>query len=366
MTEPEDPVAELAERVAELEKEARELREDIKARETSRVGAMWTLFQDYRAYLKGDIEKLPTGSIRGAIHAFILPRMVLIVGSLVGVSVVSAQAWLMWKQTGLMEKQNALVTTSNQVLEDQFSEQRRATTNAERSQFLRAIYDRCMECDPDEDGTRPHAASLRARHEAATTLIKSSTEPVDLSGAELPGFGLQGLALDSADLRSTVLIEARMDGTSLRGADLQSANLTNALLDRANLSSSNLSQATAVGASLVRVQLVGAELFQTNLAGADLRRADFTDANVNSAVIANADLEGAIFVNSNLRSADLRLARIQNTDFSGANLRDAFLPPWPDGVVCHSDQTRWPSGFTVPEPAESCPSATDDYPLNPR
>ena len=77
--------------------------------------------------------------------------------------------------------------------------------------------------------------------------------------------------------------EVNLQGADLKGADLQRADLQGAILQRADLQGANLKGADIQRADLRGADLRGANLQQANLHGVDLHGADLTEADLRGA-----------------------------------------------------------------------------------
>lgn len=118
-----------------------------------------------------------------------------------------------------------------------------------------------------------------------------------LRGEDLQGANLQDSALDLADLRHAVLVQANLRNVTLRGAHLEGVDLRFADLSNANL----------WGAFLQEANLVDA-----NLGNADLRETKLVKADLGSANLKGANLHGTILKGANLFDANLDDARFTN------------------------------------------------------
>jgi hypothetical protein len=108
--------------------------------------------------------------------------------------------------------------------------------------------------------------------------------------------------------------------------------------------------------NLARTNLIGANLTGANLIGTDLSGALLTAADLTWAIGAGANLTDALLAFANLESANLGGATLDRTNLSGANLTGTFL-----GItdltstklidVHYGGSTKWPDGFTPPQPS---------------
>jgi Pentapeptide repeats (8 copies) len=122
--------------------------------------------------------------------------------------------------------------------------------------------------------------------------IASSSQTIDLRGADLRGVALSNLPLSEARLE-----DADLSSANLRGAFLHGAHLERAILD---------------GALLENTSLSGAHLEFASLAGAHLERASLRNAHLEGAVLTNTHLEGAClagtFFDSTTKLDDIHLS----------------------------------------------------------
>jgi hypothetical protein len=149
---------------------------------------------------------------------------------------------------------------------------------------------------------------------------------VDLTGANLERFNLEGVDLS---------------GAVLTKANLSFANLTRANLSGANLSHASLAHARMRGAVLAFSRLDGANLPFADLQGADLRGANLKavfleDANLRRANLSQAHLEKAM-----LAHASLRDATCENATFKGANLEAVDLDGANVNSVVYDARSEW-------------------------
>lgn len=172
------------------------------------------------------------------------------------------------------------------------------------------------------------------------------------------------------DLRNTILIDLNLQGrqigkgSQLDGAVLREANLRRTALRGANLTRANLSYAALHGADLSDAALTGTDLHAADLDEANLTRANLYGADLRSADLSSADLSGADLQGINLSRASLRGANllganltcrsvahpVPHADLRGADLTEANLSGANLQKIVYDSSTRWPAGFTPPNP----------------
>lgn len=76
----------------------------LKERETSRLRGIITFVQDLEAYLRRGAP-FPLSAFRGLVTAILLPRLVIVGGSIIAVAAAGAQIWILSTQTALLERQ---------------------------------------------------------------------------------------------------------------------------------------------------------------------------------------------------------------------------------------------------------------------
>ena len=157
----------------------------------------------------------------------------------------------------------------------------------------------------------------------------------DLGGAEFSGEWLPGSLMAECRLANAKFDDCFAAGAVFYRADAPSSSWSRAILlygvfDRASLQSSRFAEADLSKASFASANLAGADLSNVRARLARFLHADLSDA----------DLHGA-----DLAAADLRECNLTGADLTGANLAHAQL----DGAR-YDETTRWPDGFTPPEP----------------
>ncbi len=129
-----------------------------------------------------------------------------------------------------------------------------------------------------------------------------------------------------ADLRGTVLNQAKLKEINLYRAKLDGANLAGADLSHANLRGANLSAAVLTGACLRSAQLMKADLSKAKLNESDLTKADLSGIQLIDADLVGANLTQAKLYKANLTGAVLLGANLEAVDFTGAELAGAVMP----------------------------------------
>ncbi|MCH9647724.1 MAG: hypothetical protein K0U98_05755 [Deltaproteobacteria bacterium] len=99
-------------RLEEVEKEVKLLRsridrveEEAKEREFSFLRSLRTLFEDGLAYHRGDRKDFPRAAFLGAIFAYLRPRMIIVVGSLLAAAMALSQVWILLRQNEYIQEQ---------------------------------------------------------------------------------------------------------------------------------------------------------------------------------------------------------------------------------------------------------------------
>ena len=109
------------------------------------------------------------------------------------------------------------------------------------------------------------------------TVRTKRRDPIDLSGAHIPGTSLSNADLARSNFAHANLSQVNFEGSNLREADFREANLTGsnftgADLTRADLSSAKLEGATLTGSTLDEADLSHASLSDTVIEGLDLSK----------------------------------------------------------------------------------------------
>lgn len=133
-----------------------------------------------------------------------------------------------------------------------------------------------------------------------------------LRGEDLQGANLQDSALDFADLRHAILVQANLRNVMLRGAHLEGADTRFADLRNANLWGAFLQEA-----HLADANLKGANLHDTILKGADLLYANLEDAKFT---------QNTILPDGNHWSPDTDLTRFTNPYHADFWRAEGFMP----------------------------------------
>jgi uncharacterized protein YjbI with pentapeptide repeats len=211
-----------------------------------------------------------------------------------------------------------------------------------------------------EDHRRAEAAE---RQSLQISVGHGDLSGIDLSGARLKYFYLEGKRLKGANLAN-----ARLDRAILTQSTLVGANLNKAWLSGANLSGSRLTGAILDGAHLEDAQLYGSDLNGASLVDARLENAVLADARL-TAALPGAHLDDAILDNTRFERANLIRADLRGTWLVGADFRKALLygadfgatkqNPWRASRTLryatltdarYDKTTRWPPSRFAPPP----------------
>ena len=182
------------------------------------------------------------------------------------------------------------------------------------------------------------AADMRTKGDigqvaAIEGLVRSGSA---LSGVDLRGVGMAGVALNNGDLslaqmqganlensflQSTRISQARFDFASLKGIQAQSAGANEtrfyyAIVDGADFSGANASQSNWAAASARSVNFRGADLSGASFFMTDLTGADFTNANLKQTSFIGAILTDAVFTGAELDRTDFTAATGEIAAFS--------------------------------------------------
>lgn len=146
-----------------------------------------------------------------------------------------------------------------------------------------------------------------------------------LKGASLRAVRLEslradGLDLEDADLRESVLTQVNWKGCVLRDARLDNVDFTGAVLRLCDFD-----QARSPGATFVRARFENSTARGARFDGADWSEAVLTDTDFSRASFVNANLAGASASGADFRGADLRGAVLRDAVLADADLRGADL-----------------------------------------
>ena len=171
---------------------------------------------------------------------------------------------------------------------------------------------------------------------------------IDLRGANLQGFDLQGALLNDARLDGAHLQGARMDAAQLRRASINGSRLQGARLMAAQLSRALLERAQLHGASLGGADIWGGYLREATLRGAYLSGAQFQAAYISGAQFQGTDLGGARMDKATVSSApNMKGASIREVDtLTIMCLKPHWNEIFADGSVSVPEAERpahWPS-----------------------
>ena len=162
--------------------------------------------------------------------------------------------------------------------------------------------------------------------------VKTLSGLINLSGANLQGFGIHGL-----DIRSAILHSAQLQGAVLAETQLQKANLICAQLQGALLLRTQMQGADLSGADLQGAHLFGARLQQTNLFGAKLHGADLRQAEFD----AETSFSYAILRGAALKDVDLTDVAIKPDQLTTMYGDATVTLPGGHGPHAESWPTHW-------------------------
>ena len=176
-----------------------------------------------------------------------------------------------------------------------------------------------------ESDTKKKLDKILAEHALWLVSNRKKGKLADLEGWNLDKLNLESADLPFAKLRSVSFRNTYLPGANFAHADLLKVNFSGAILNgtdflNANLSRGNLAftdcgEANFTNAILENVNFEGANLVEAIFEGANLKGVNFKNANLSFSDICDADFEGANFEGANLN----------NTNFEGANLKGVKL-----------------------------------------
>lgn len=88
----------------ELRQEIANLRAQVKEREVSRFRATVTLVEEFFVYARGG-QPVSLAALKGFITAWLFPRTLIVIGSIVGGLILAVQTYIIWSQTQLLAQQ---------------------------------------------------------------------------------------------------------------------------------------------------------------------------------------------------------------------------------------------------------------------
>jgi uncharacterized protein YjbI with pentapeptide repeats len=151
-------------------------------------------------------------------------------------------------------------------------------------------------------------------------LDKLNLESADLPFAKLRSVSFRNTYLPGANFAHADLLKVNFSGAILNGTDFLDANLS-----RGNLAFTDCGEANFTNAILENVNFEGANLEEAIFEGANLKGVNFKNANLSFSDICDADFEGANFEGANLNNTNFEGANLNNTNFEGANLKGVKL-----------------------------------------
>lgn len=130
--------------------EINELRDQIKEREISRLRSTATLVEEVIAASRGG-KPVSVSAIKGFITAWILPRTMIVLGSVLGAAILGVQTYILWNQTQVMTMQTkAAQFEQSAVLRIRISETARTTASLSGLEKVFAIPIQRVYCVSDE------------------------------------------------------------------------------------------------------------------------------------------------------------------------------------------------------------------------
>lgn len=274
----------------------------IKEREVSRLRATLTLAEDiYKSVREG--KPIPVSSIKGLIFSLLMPRALLIVGSLFGAILLAVQTYLLYRQYTVMELQNSILVRQSQL--DIFDKTQRFRELLSRT----PIDASCKPTGTIDDSAKSEQAWPRANTSAVTQIMQLAQTYPD---AALPA--LNALVLDANASVSSGALQV-LFALGSKESNFSTINLRGASLARSDFSRSKLNLSQFGYADLTRVTFRNAELYGSQFFRANLTGAYLDDAALRDATLDCADLRGAALIRTDVASASF-----VGADLAGANL----------------------------------------------
>lgn len=167
--------------IAGLQAEIRRLQDQIKEREVFFFRALRTFITDGLEYLQGKRD-MPRAAILGLVFAYLRPGIVIVVGSLVGLSVAMLQLYLLYAQNNLIVGQNRILERQSAFFE--------AQTTATRQQAVSSLI---ASINTDDPIRRSLAMAQLAEYgnDTAPVLNRVLGDPYYVMPDALKGFAMQ-------------------------------------------------------------------------------------------------------------------------------------------------------------------------------
>ena len=105
--------------LAKLRQDFENHREKTKEIEPSLIRATGTFLNDYYRWKSGERKQFPQSAALGVVFAYLRPRMVVLIGSLLIGILTAFQVWLLMRQNLLIEQQNKYINQQGHALEAQ-------------------------------------------------------------------------------------------------------------------------------------------------------------------------------------------------------------------------------------------------------
>lgn len=318
-----------AQRIRELEAENTALRERLDSRSkkrlksggaAARVGA-WIAFGPsvsrsvsrlvHRAYSK---EVPPPDEVADAATAVLrrIGRITLFgtVGTVLSLSLLIFQNWLMLKQ-------NRELVRSNEILHTQMEADAHRNYLQRRTELLTILYGDCA-----GEGCVPES-NVRTRSMAVEEYIALSDRFSD-SRAVFTGLHLRNGSVDGLDC----------SGASFSGLNLVGATAHDVSFAESTFRASDIS----------RIEGERADFTSARIEGTDARGIEVRDADFSSATLVSVDLRGSDFSGANLSGATFEFVNVEDTVFRDADFTCAVMEPDAlDGAIL-SEDTVCPNG----------------------
>lgn len=103
----------------ELDQKLAAAEEKQKSRDPNILSAIRTLVADIRDYASGKRLDFPTEAIVGVMGAWLRPRLVLVLGSVIATAIAAGEFWLIYRQNEIIERQTQILGDQNRLVEQQ-------------------------------------------------------------------------------------------------------------------------------------------------------------------------------------------------------------------------------------------------------
>jgi hypothetical protein len=170
-----------SDQAAEVQQQLARLENLVKERETFLLRAIKTFVEDVAAYASGRRKEFPQAALLGLVFAYMRPRVVLIVGSMLAALMAAAQVYFLVYQTKVMERQNTLMEGQNRLLQNQEQLLRRQT-DASQQQAIAMLMSSLAE---DETSSRVAISQLATYGEVSVMPLLSLATLRDTAVSEV-------------------------------------------------------------------------------------------------------------------------------------------------------------------------------------